>query len=131
MAQSDVSGMPDVPYESGVVVLVPAPVMPELRAAAEPVDAASGEPVGWLQMTEELHERFGAVTATIEPDGRFCLDVRPGDYYVCVGDLGRSYATPEEFPHLIHGWVLTTVGERGGFVELRYDADRGSVRAIQ
>jgi hypothetical protein len=103
VAASDVSTIPDEPLPDQLVLLLPA------EAAA----AALGLPGGVLD-PEQL--RFthatiqqappGTATAVTDAEGRFNLELPPGEYVLCLAD---SEAPPAGFPVTTRGCAVVAV----------------------
>ncbi len=97
---SDVMNMPDMPASMGTVVAIGSERWRELSdaigpAAIEPQRAQFGFRKEWTDFIEARGE--------IDDQGRWSLELDPGDYVLCIGNLAGPAPAPESHPISVTG----------------------------
>lgn len=106
---SDVASIPDTPYGSGAVVAVPATRWHDLSARI----GLNEPPLRHAQFTlpRAAFDELVADSAGIRDDGTYELDLIPGRYIICVGNLGAPPPAPEVYPVVVGGCLEVRVPE--------------------
>jgi len=107
IGQSDVMGQPDA-FLPGVVFVV-APQKMEallLQIGAEP--SRPLHPILSHSFSEEDFQRTATLVDLIEKEGDYHLDVPPGDWWLCLGNVG-SLSSTLTFPLYLNGCGMVKV----------------------
>ena len=96
------------PFDHGLVVAIPSDSYASL---ADELDfIAEGLNLDSFVIAEKLLAAHGGTSTPVQRDGRYLLVVLPGDYVVCLANLGLP-PPPEVFPTRVAGCVEVTVPE--------------------
>jgi hypothetical protein len=108
--KSDVMTIPDTPYSQGMVLAVSGESFPALL---KQVGIVPGSQRIQFAMSNELFSSYVSASAELKGNGSYTLQLDPGKYALCVGNLGAPPPNPEAFPVYVYGClnVLVKTGE--------------------
>jgi len=148
LSVSDVAGMPERPFRSGHVLLIPADEMEALLdEAPRAMDAAAGASFGpdAPLLDRALFEQYVAVWGEIKPDGTYAIDVNAGAYMLALtgridvpGESSERERIDNEtvseaglvLPTVLIGWSEVSLpSETAHTIDLLYDGEARQVRA--
>lgn len=127
-ARSDVQTIPDMPFASGIVVVVRSQDMPKLvtRIFGNSVEIDSFPPS--LALSSDLNTEFGVTSSLLQPNGSYSLQLAPGNYFLGIGNLGQSFQDPSTFPVQVFGWAeVTVVNFMQHVFDIHFDGDSGAI----
>ncbi len=107
IGKSDVMGQPDYPLR-GVVFMVAPEKMKTLLAQIGAEAKYTLHPMLSYSFTEESFQQFARSHALAETNGNYYLEVPPGDWWLCLGNIGTSQ-TALTFPIELNGCGLVKV----------------------
>lgn len=100
MHQSDVMTIRNSPYTSGVVLAIP---LYRMGSLMKKVERNPGLNANQFSMAEEAFSTHVVASIELGTNGWYSLALSPGDYSLCVGNLGESRSNPGLPPVYIYG----------------------------
>jgi len=110
MRKSDVVQDPNTPIDEAFLLAIPSEEFDLLLEEAGLSRASTNRLMSLLLLTEELFEKYVEASATSQQDGEYELKVPPGNYILCLANLGLP-RQPEVFPADVYGCIDITVPE--------------------
>ena len=104
--KSDVMTIPDTPYSQGMVLAVSEDSFPALL---KHVGIVPGSQRIQFAMSNELFSSYVSTSAELKQNGNYTLELNPGNYALCVGNLGAPPPNPEAFPVYVYGCLEVSV----------------------
>lgn len=111
MTKSDVATEPDRPLRETLVLAIPSTDLDPLLAAIGMADDRAKE-LGRLgfRLSEDLFQSYVEASAATGQNGWYALEVPPGDYILCLANLGSSDAV-KKLPANVYGCIEVSVSE--------------------
>lgn len=108
ISKSDVSGIEDSPMSRGTVLFIPDEREEQLgdTAGIDPSDPGQSRYTSFHLAEERLSELDGSASE-IEVGGGFSVDVRSGDYFICLSDAFSGHSPGP--PYSVVGCDLATI----------------------
>lgn len=110
MRKSDVVQDPNTPIDEAFLLAIPSEEFDLLLEEAGLSRASTNRLMSLLVLTEELFEKYVEASATSQQNGEYELKVPPGNYFLCLANLGLP-RQPEVFPADVYGCIEITVPE--------------------
>ena len=110
MRKSDVVQDPNTPINEAFLLAIPSEEFDLLLEEAGLSRAPTNRLMSLLVLTEELFEKYVEASATSQQNGDYELQVPPGNYFLCLANLGLP-RQPEVFPADVYGCSEITVPE--------------------
>lgn len=123
--QSDVQTMPDTPYTRGLVIGIDVAAWNTLR---ERLGLTGELSRNHFNLSSELYETAIAARADIGENGRYHLQLPPGDHILCLGNLPVPPVDQSRYPVAVNGCTRAAVPKAG--LRLDFYVGIGGVRAV-
>ena len=110
MRKSDVVQDPNTPIDEALLLAIPSEEFDLLLEEAGLSRASTNRLTSLLVLTEESFEMHVEASATSQQNGDYDLKVPPGNYFLCLANLGLPRQL-ETFPADVYGCIEITVPE--------------------
>ncbi|MDP3964110.1 MAG: hypothetical protein Q8Q20_00415 [bacterium] len=119
---SDIAGVSEMPYSSGVIMAFRAEDWQILLGRLNLQTEGFNYERAGLLLTEAHINDFDVAEGGLSQDGAYAVNVTPGEYVVCAANVGDSHPQPESYPRLTYGCAeaISVEGERG-HVDIYFD----------
>lgn len=110
ISKSDVSGIQDSPISRGTVLFIPDEREGDLgdTAGIDPSDPGQSRHTSF-ELDESSISRMDGAVSDIQEEGRFSVDVRAGDYFICLSDAFSGHSPGP--PYSVVGCDLATIDD--------------------
>jgi hypothetical protein len=99
---SDTPDVENIPYTSGLVLAIKSTQWTELSKALH-IDIEMNATNIQLPLSHELFDRYVAAVADLNDSGIYKLELDPGHYVFCSGNLGSQPSEPNLYRLVING----------------------------